>query len=113
MTGHRQPAREAATLLAGAAENTNSKVCDVGKCAGINSCGLALFSHEYILPERDQGANRMVEGAAFSRSIGQKNRRECARPDDLRVACYHACDTKRHTDMNKRDFSDILCQSFI
>jgi hypothetical protein len=60
VTGHRQPAREAATLLAGAAENTDTKVCDVGKNAGINSCGLGLFSHVDILPERAYDANRML-----------------------------------------------------
>jgi hypothetical protein len=60
MAGHRQSTSEAAALLAGAAENTDAKVCDVGKYAGINSCGLGLFSHVDILPERAYDANRML-----------------------------------------------------
>jgi hypothetical protein len=61
MTGHRQSTRKTTALLAGAAENTDTKVCDVGKYAGINSCGLGLFSHDDILPERAHGANRMLD----------------------------------------------------
>jgi hypothetical protein len=100
-------------LFTSAAENTNAKVCDVGMCAGINSCGLGLFGHTDILPEHSEGANRILNSVVRGHKIGQMNRHAGASDDDLRLACYHACDTKRHTDMDMRDFSDILCQSFI